>query len=162
MANNPHPGSDGATPGNDDDDDSVAKMKAAQEALEFKEKVLRCFSMNHRKLENLMVADIPTDHPSCSKQHAVIQFRQVEKEKPDGTLSKQVRPYLMDLGSTNLTYLNILLNHKDIMNFLKKTPLNLVIVAESTYCYTRIQLGDWHQKANPASSSLALSPYFLK
>eukprot|EP01018_Ginkgo_biloba_P000086 Gb_31066 [translate_table: standard] len=52
------------------------------------------------------VADIPTDHPSCSKQHAVIQFRLVEKEKPDGTLSKQVRPYLMDLGSTNGTLLN--------------------------------------------------------
>ncbi|XP_057979231.1 FHA domain-containing protein DDL isoform X1 [Malania oleifera] len=52
------------------------------------------------------VADIPTDHPSCSKQHAVIQFRQVEKEQPDGMLSKQVRPYLMDLGSTNKTFLN--------------------------------------------------------
>ncbi|KAB1226369.1 FHA domain-containing protein DDL [Morella rubra] len=52
------------------------------------------------------VADIPTDHPSCSKQHAVIQFRQVEKEEPDGTLSKKVRPYVMDLGSTNKTYIN--------------------------------------------------------
>ncbi|XP_021608069.1 FHA domain-containing protein DDL isoform X2 [Manihot esculenta] len=37
------------------------------------------------------VADIPTDHPSCSKQHAVIQFRQVEKDQPDGTISKQPR-----------------------------------------------------------------------
>ncbi|AES99503.1 nuclear inhibitor of protein phosphatase [Medicago truncatula] len=36
------------------------------------------------------VADIPTDHPSCSKQHAVIQFR----------------PYIMDLGSTNKTFVN--------------------------------------------------------
>uniref|UniRef100_A0A2P2K8X5 FHA domain-containing protein n=1 Tax=Rhizophora mucronata TaxID=61149 RepID=A0A2P2K8X5_RHIMU len=52
------------------------------------------------------VADIPTDHPSCSKQHAVIQFRQVEKEQPDGMLSKEVRPYLMDLGSTNKTFIN--------------------------------------------------------
>ncbi|XP_062077776.1 FHA domain-containing protein DDL [Humulus lupulus] len=52
------------------------------------------------------VADVPTDHPSCSKQHAVIQFRQVEKEKPDGTLTKQVKPYVMDLGSTNKTFLN--------------------------------------------------------
>ena len=24
------------------------------------------------------VADIPVDHPSCSKQHAVLQFRSVE------------------------------------------------------------------------------------
>ncbi|KNA20338.1 hypothetical protein SOVF_053000 [Spinacia oleracea] len=52
------------------------------------------------------VADIPTDHPSCSKQHAVLQYRQVEKEQPDGMLSKQVRPYLMDLGSTNKTFIN--------------------------------------------------------
>ncbi|WOL17773.1 FHA domain-containing protein DDL [Canna indica] len=35
------------------------------------------------------VADIPTDHPSCSKQHAVIQYRLVEKEQPDGLISKQ-------------------------------------------------------------------------
>ncbi|ESW18397.1 hypothetical protein PHAVU_006G037500 [Phaseolus vulgaris] len=52
------------------------------------------------------VADIPTDHPSCSKQHAVIQFRQVEKEQADGTLLKQIRPYIMDLGSTNKTLIN--------------------------------------------------------
>ncbi|XP_057249882.1 FHA domain-containing protein DDL isoform X2 [Beta vulgaris subsp. vulgaris] len=52
------------------------------------------------------VADIPTDHPSCSKQHAVLQYRQVEKEKPDGMMSKEVRPYLMDLGSTNKTFVN--------------------------------------------------------
>ncbi|KAL2496294.1 FHA domain-containing protein DDL-like [Forsythia ovata] len=52
------------------------------------------------------VADIPTDHPSCSKQHAVLQYRQVEKENPDGTMSKEVRPYLMDLGSTNGTFIN--------------------------------------------------------
>ncbi|CAL9057804.1 unnamed protein product [Musa banksii] len=52
------------------------------------------------------VADIPTDHPSCSKQHAVIQYRLVEKEQPDGLTSKQVRPYLMDLGSTNGTFID--------------------------------------------------------
>ncbi|KAL6543186.1 hypothetical protein OROHE_010706 [Orobanche hederae] len=52
------------------------------------------------------VADIPTDHPSCSKQHAVLQYRQVEEENRDGTMSKRVRPYLMDLGSTNGTFIN--------------------------------------------------------
>ncbi|XP_071693223.1 uncharacterized protein [Rutidosis leptorrhynchoides] len=52
------------------------------------------------------VADIPTDHPSCSKQHAVLQYRQVEKEQPDGMLAKEVRPYIMDLGSTNGTFIN--------------------------------------------------------
>ncbi|KAG7625973.1 FHA domain-containing protein DDL [Arabidopsis thaliana] len=52
------------------------------------------------------IADIPTDHPSCSKQHAVIQYREMEKEKPDGMMGKQVKPYIMDLGSTNKTYIN--------------------------------------------------------
>ncbi|KAI0498778.1 hypothetical protein KFK09_019671 [Dendrobium nobile] len=52
------------------------------------------------------VADIPTDHPSCSKQHAVLQYRSVDKEQADGLMSKQVRPYLMDLGSTNGTFIN--------------------------------------------------------
>lgn len=43
------------------------------------------------------IADIPIDHPSCSKQHAVIQFRKVKGE---------VRPYLIDLESANKTKLN--------------------------------------------------------
>ncbi|XP_050247028.1 uncharacterized protein LOC126694682 isoform X1 [Quercus robur] len=125
------------------ENDSVAKMKAAQEALEAKEKQKPSFELSgklaaetnrvkgvtllfneppearkpdvrwrlyvfkggevlneplyiHRQSCYLFgrerrVADIPTDHPSCSKQHAVIQFRQVEKEQPDGTVSKQPR-----------------------------------------------------------------------
>ncbi|XP_059661936.1 FHA domain-containing protein DDL-like isoform X3 [Cornus florida] len=140
------------------DDDSVAKMKAAEEALEVKEKQKPSFELSgklaaetnrvrgvtllfteppdarkpdirwrlyvfkggevlneplyvHRQSCYLFgrerrVADIPTDHPSCSKQHAVLQYRQVDKEQADGMLSKQVRPYLMDLGSTNGTFLN--------------------------------------------------------
>ncbi|XP_010267721.1 PREDICTED: FHA domain-containing protein DDL-like isoform X1 [Nelumbo nucifera] len=142
----------------DSEADSVAKMKAAEEALEAKQKQKPSFELSgklaaetnrvrgvtllfneppdarkpdirwrlyvfkagevlneplyiHRQSCYLFgrerrVADIPTDHPSCSKQHAVIQYRQVEKEQPDGTLSKQVRPYLMDLGSTNGTFIN--------------------------------------------------------
>lgn len=53
------------------------------------------------------VADIPTDHPSCSSQHAVIQYREIEKEDPlTGFPRKHVFPYLMDLGSTNGTFIN--------------------------------------------------------
>lgn len=52
------------------------------------------------------VADVPTDHPSCSKQHAVIQYRLLEKVEPDGSTSSDIRPYVMDLGSTNGTFLN--------------------------------------------------------
>lgn len=43
------------------------------------------------------IADIPIDHPSCSKQHAAIQFRKV---------NGKVSPYIIDLESANKTQLN--------------------------------------------------------
>ncbi|CAL8249066.1 unnamed protein product [Lota lota] len=52
------------------------------------------------------IADIPIDHPSCSKQHAVFQYRLVEYTRADGTPGRRVKPYLLDLGSGNGTYLN--------------------------------------------------------
>lgn len=52
------------------------------------------------------IADIPIDHPSCSKQHAVFQYRLVEYTRPDGTKGRKVKPYIIDLGSGNGTYLN--------------------------------------------------------
>ena len=57
--------------------------------------------------KNKTIADIWTAHPSCSGQHAVIQFRLKEKvNDKDMTTIRTVRPYLMDLESTNGTYLN--------------------------------------------------------
>jgi len=35
-----------------------------------------------------LIADISVDHPSCSKQHAVLQYRLVEYERPDGSTGK--------------------------------------------------------------------------
>ncbi|XP_078537342.1 smad nuclear-interacting protein 1 [Lissotriton helveticus] len=55
----------------------------------------------HRK-----IADIPIDHPSCSKQHAVLQYRLVEFTRVNGQTGRRVRPYIIDLGSGNGTYLN--------------------------------------------------------
>jgi len=52
------------------------------------------------------IADIPVDHPSCSKQHAVIQFRLVDYKRPDGAVGRKVKPYVLDLESTNGTYVN--------------------------------------------------------
>ncbi|RYR27462.1 hypothetical protein Ahy_B01g051494 [Arachis hypogaea] len=147
-----------------DEDDSISKMKAAEEALEEKTKQKPSFELSgklaaetnrfrgvtllfneppearkpdikwrlyvfkngevlneplyiHRQSCYLFgrerrVADIPTDHPSCSKQHAVIQFRIVP------------------------------LNHNVIMNLGRRTPLNSVIVAENTYYYMRTQFSN--------------------
>jgi smad nuclear-interacting protein 1 len=56
-------------------------------------------------------------HDSCSKQHAVIQFR---------SRQGSVKPYMLDLDSTNKTYLNgdtveagryIELRHEDVIRF---------------------------------------------
>lgn len=52
------------------------------------------------------VADIPIDHPSCSKQHAVLQFRALTYKREDGTTGKRVRPYIIDLESSNGTFVN--------------------------------------------------------
>ncbi|XP_013379793.1 FHA domain-containing protein DDL-like [Lingula anatina] len=65
----------------------------------------------HRQSAYLMgrdrkVVDVPVDHPSCSKQHAVYQYRLVDFQRPDGTMGRRVRPYIIDLGSTNGTYVN--------------------------------------------------------
>jgi len=53
------------------------------------------------------VADILLEHGSCSKQHAVLQYRLKITEGEPGTQPKhEVRPYLMDLEATNGTTLN--------------------------------------------------------
>ena len=72
------------------------------------------------------VADIRALHPSISSQHAVIQFRQIEISGRMGKMKHVVRPYLMDLDSTNGTTLNktkissaryVELREKDLINF---------------------------------------------
>ena len=54
----------------------------------------------------LAVVDMPAEHPSISSQHAVIQFRFVEKTNEYGDKIGRVRPYLIDLDSANGTTLN--------------------------------------------------------
>ncbi|CAG8456399.1 4920_t:CDS:2 [Ambispora gerdemannii] len=53
-----------------------------------------------------LVADIPIDHPSCSKQHAVLQYRQISEKDEYGQLHSMVKPYVIDLESSNGTYVN--------------------------------------------------------
>ncbi|CAN0458556.1 unnamed protein product, partial [Discosporangium mesarthrocarpum] len=53
------------------------------------------------------VADIVVIHPSCSKQHAVIQYRLYERvDEKEGVTKRSIRPYIMDLESTNGTFIN--------------------------------------------------------
>jgi len=53
-----------------------------------------------------LIADIPIDHPSCSKQHAVIQYRQVQEKDEFGAAKAVIKPFIIDLESTNGTFVN--------------------------------------------------------
>ncbi|KAI0702267.1 SMAD/FHA domain-containing protein [Cytidiella melzeri] len=53
-----------------------------------------------------LVADITIDHPSCSKQHAVIQFRQIHEKNEYGDAKAAIKPFIIDLESTNGTKVN--------------------------------------------------------
>ena len=72
------------------------------------------------------VCDYALEHPSCSKQHAVIQFRYIEKRNEFGDKVKKVKPYVIDLESANGTTINdeklsegryVELRDKDIIKF---------------------------------------------
>lgn len=54
----------------------------------------------------MAVADIPLEHPSCSKQHAVIQFRHRESRNEFGDKVSKVKPYVLDLESSHGTFVN--------------------------------------------------------
>ncbi|KAF8521505.1 SMAD/FHA domain-containing protein [Gautieria morchelliformis] len=53
-----------------------------------------------------VVSDIPIEHPSCSKQHAAIQFRHVAEQDDLGNVKAAVKPFIIDLESTNGTLVN--------------------------------------------------------
>jgi smad nuclear-interacting protein 1 len=73
------------------------------------------------------VADIRLDHPSVSAQHAALQYRLVSTKSEDGMKSvKAIRPYVIDLESSNGTFLNnskiepkkyVELREKDVLKF---------------------------------------------
>jgi len=53
-----------------------------------------------------LVADIPLEHPSCSKQHAAIQYRTITSRDEFGSAKSKVKPFIIDLESTNGTHVN--------------------------------------------------------
>ncbi|KAL2854856.1 SMAD/FHA domain-containing protein [Aspergillus pseudoustus] len=73
----------------------VFKGKDLLEMVELNER--SCWLIGRERL----VVDFPLDHPSCSKQHAAIQFRYVEKRNEFGDRIGKVKPYVIDLESAN-------------------------------------------------------------
>jgi len=85
------------------------------------------------------VADLLITHPSCSKQHAVVQFRAQEIRTPTGSI-REIKPYIMDLGSVHKTYLNnkaiddaryYELRNKDMLKFGSSTREYVLLLADS-------------------------------
>mmetsp|Transcript_31743 Transcript_31743/g.61427 ORF Transcript_31743/g.61427 Transcript_31743/m.61427 type:complete len:222 (+) Transcript_31743:45-710(+) len=85
------------------------------------------------------VADIRTDHLTCSKQHAVIQFKYKSKVDEGGNTITQICPYIMDLKSANGTKLNkqpieplryYELLEKDLLNFGSSSRDYVILVAD--------------------------------
>ncbi|KAG9064981.1 hypothetical protein KI688_002300 [Linnemannia hyalina] len=52
------------------------------------------------------VVDVPIEHPSCSKQHAVLQFRQIVETDALGQTKRTTKPFIIDLESANGTFVN--------------------------------------------------------
>ncbi|KAG5979114.1 hypothetical protein E4U55_005549 [Claviceps digitariae] len=84
------------------------------------------------------VVDLPAEHPSISKQHAVIQFRYTEKRNEYGDKIGRVKPYLIDLESANGTILNhdkvpdsryLELRDKDMVQFGHSTREYVIMLA---------------------------------
>ena len=87
---------------------------------------------------DLSVVDLPAEHPSISKQHAVIQFRYTEKRNEYGDKIGRVKPYLIDLESANGTSLNnkkvpdsryLELKDKDMIQFGSSTREYVLMLA---------------------------------
>jgi smad nuclear-interacting protein 1 len=87
---------------------------------------------------NEEIADICVQHPSCSAQHAVLQYRAVPTA--DGTRLNCL-PYIMDLEATNGTFLNDVridaaryyqLKKGDVLKFGASTREYVLLTANTT------------------------------
>ncbi|THV50834.1 hypothetical protein BGAL_0134g00160 [Botrytis galanthina] len=87
------------------------------------------------------VVDLVAEHPSISKQHAVIQFKATEKMNEFGDKIRKVKPYLIDLESANGTMMNkdpidasryVELIDKDMIQFGHSTREYVLMLAPRT------------------------------
>jgi smad nuclear-interacting protein 1 len=76
------------------------------------------------------VCDIVVDEKECSSQHAVIQFRKLVKRDKYGDRAVEIKPYIIDLDSTNGTAID----GRDIpgSRFVELKPKDTVIFGGST------------------------------
>jgi len=79
------------------------------------------------------VVHIPTDNLSCSRQHAVLQFRRLVKVNEYGDETSEVKPYIMDLKSTNGTFLNE--SKLDSLKYYELQPKDMLKFANSSREY---------------------------
>ncbi|PHH87082.1 hypothetical protein CDD83_9332 [Cordyceps sp. RAO-2017] len=79
------------------------------------------------------VVDVLAEHPSISKQHAVIQFRYTEKRNEFGDKIGKVKPYLLDLESANGSVLND--DAVPQSRFLELRPKDMILFGHSTREY---------------------------
>lgn len=86
------------------------------------------------------VADIIVNHPTCSRQHAVIQFRKISKQTEDGKSFTYVKPYVMDLESTN----GVMLNKERIeaAKYYELKPFDIINLGSSTRDYVVMKVED--------------------
>ncbi|KAI9218390.1 SMAD/FHA domain-containing protein [Blastocladiella britannica] len=78
--------------------DPKADDKAAPDIMDLKAKSAYMFGRDDQ------LADVFLTHSHASSQHAVLQFRKVSRLTAPH--QKKIRPYLIDLESTNGSYLN--------------------------------------------------------
>jgi smad nuclear-interacting protein 1 len=106
------------------------------------EDVIDTVPLSHRSCwligRDMTVVDMAAEHPSVSKQHAVIQFRYIEKRNEYGDKIGKVKPYLIDLESANGTLLNskkvpqsryLELREKDMIQFGQSTREYVLMLA---------------------------------
>jgi smad nuclear-interacting protein 1 len=90
------------------------RMYIMKEGKEIEKPILLYNQKAYRFGRDRDINDIPTDHPSCSKQHAAICFRSVKPNKNDDrarflmieNTERIIKPFLIDLSSTHGTLLN--------------------------------------------------------
>ncbi|KAJ3573627.1 hypothetical protein NPX13_g4627 [Xylaria arbuscula] len=106
------------------------------------EEIIDTVPLSHRSCwlvgRDSAVVDMMAEHPSVSKQHAVIQFRYIEKRNEYGDKLGKVKPYLIDLESANGTSLNakkvpssryLELREKDMIQFGQSTREYVLMLA---------------------------------